>query len=156
MGPLIPLFWTSGDVCPGFQSQGGSPACFLTWVILRFTSGATPTDCIGISMVAEPFQSTYFQTCPCRGSNPWPSVPHAAQCCKPFGHSGSAKFLFFVFVYFKTFTKITDEGEGTCVLLQTCKTWDPCRHAWFVFRDRPTSCLLLMIWNVKKPMFQVS
>ena len=21
--PLIPLFWTSGDVCPGFQSQGG-------------------------------------------------------------------------------------------------------------------------------------
>ena len=25
MGPLIPLFWTSGDVCPGFQSQGGFP-----------------------------------------------------------------------------------------------------------------------------------
>ena len=24
VGPLIPLFWTSGDVCPGFQSQGGS------------------------------------------------------------------------------------------------------------------------------------
>ena len=23
MGPLIPLFWTSGDVCPGFQSQDG-------------------------------------------------------------------------------------------------------------------------------------
>ena len=23
VGPLIPLFWTSGDVCPGFQSQGG-------------------------------------------------------------------------------------------------------------------------------------
>ena len=23
MGPLIPLFWTSGDICPGFQSQGG-------------------------------------------------------------------------------------------------------------------------------------
>ena len=23
VGPLIPLFWTSGDICPGFQSQGG-------------------------------------------------------------------------------------------------------------------------------------
>ena len=45
MGPLIPLFWTSGDLYPGFQSQGGSLAGFLTWVILRFTSGATPTDC---------------------------------------------------------------------------------------------------------------
>ena len=46
MGPLIPLFWTSGDVCPGFQSQGGSFVCFLTCVILRFTSGATPADFI--------------------------------------------------------------------------------------------------------------
>ena len=24
MGPLIPMFWTFDDVCPGFQSQGGS------------------------------------------------------------------------------------------------------------------------------------
>ena len=23
MGPLIPLFWTSGDVSSGFQSQSG-------------------------------------------------------------------------------------------------------------------------------------
>ena len=23
MGPLIPLFWTSDDICPGFQSQSG-------------------------------------------------------------------------------------------------------------------------------------
>ena len=29
MGPLIPLFRTSGDVCPGFQSQGGL-ACMLS------------------------------------------------------------------------------------------------------------------------------
>ena len=29
VGPLIPLFWTSGDVCPVFQSQGGSLACRL-------------------------------------------------------------------------------------------------------------------------------
>ena len=40
MGPLIPLFWASGDVCPGFQSQVGSLVCFLT-------SRATPADCRG-------------------------------------------------------------------------------------------------------------
>ena len=58
MGPLIPLFWTSGDVSPGFQSQGAlSPA---TNEFLRFTSGATPADCIEVSMAAEPFRSTYL------------------------------------------------------------------------------------------------
>ena len=31
MGPLIPLFWTSDDVCPGFQSQDLS----LVWVLRR-------------------------------------------------------------------------------------------------------------------------
>ena len=46
MGSLIHLLWTSGDVCPRFQSQGGSLACFLTCVILRFNSGMTPADCI--------------------------------------------------------------------------------------------------------------
>ena len=25
MGPLIPLFWTSGDVSSGFESQSGQP-----------------------------------------------------------------------------------------------------------------------------------
>ena len=55
MGPLISLFWTSGDVCPGLQGQGGFLVCFLTWVILRFTSGVTPADCIGVNMIAEPF-----------------------------------------------------------------------------------------------------
>ena len=29
VGPLIPLFWTSGDVCPGFHSQGGSLFAFF-------------------------------------------------------------------------------------------------------------------------------
>ena len=29
MGPLIPLFWTSGYVCPGFQRQGISLICVL-------------------------------------------------------------------------------------------------------------------------------
>ena len=42
-------------VCPGFQSQGGSLACFLACVILKFTSGVTAADCIGASMAAKPF-----------------------------------------------------------------------------------------------------
>ena len=29
MGPLIPLFWTSGDICLGFQSQNGQPYSYL-------------------------------------------------------------------------------------------------------------------------------
>ena len=58
-------------------------ACFLGCVILIFTSGVTPADCIEVSMAAEPFWSTYFQMClqalvEVWGSNPQPSVPHAA------------------------------------------------------------------------------
>ena len=30
VGPLIPLFWTSGEVFPGFQNQGGFLACTLS------------------------------------------------------------------------------------------------------------------------------
>ena len=48
MGPLISLFWTSDEVSPGFQSQGGSLACVLLSPVcnefLRFTSGVTPMD----------------------------------------------------------------------------------------------------------------
>ena len=63
-GPLIPLFCNSSDICPGFQSQGGSLfTCFLACVILRFTSGVTPADCIEVGMVVEPFPSMYLWTC---------------------------------------------------------------------------------------------
>ena len=52
MGPMI---WTSGDVCPGFQSQGGSPRLWsLSPVcnrIIRFTFGATPADILTITNV---------------------------------------------------------------------------------------------------------
>ena len=30
MGPLIPLLWTCGDICLGFQNQGGSHFCVLS------------------------------------------------------------------------------------------------------------------------------
>ena len=35
VGPLIPLFWTSGDVSSGFQSQSGF--CLIRAYVLRYT-----------------------------------------------------------------------------------------------------------------------
>ena len=36
MGPLIPLFWTSGDVSSGFQSQSGQPySCLVEAYVLH-------------------------------------------------------------------------------------------------------------------------
>ena len=50
VGTMITLFGISGDVCPGFQSQGGSPCLLASSPVcnrnLRFTSGATPTDLV--------------------------------------------------------------------------------------------------------------
>ena len=55
----MPLCWTSGDVCAGFQSQGGSPLFCASLSVcngfLRFTSDATPADCLATSMVVESF-----------------------------------------------------------------------------------------------------
>ena len=58
------LFWTFGDVCPGFQSQGGflclyaaSPACNQ---FHSSPSEVTLADLLGASMAAELFQSAYF------------------------------------------------------------------------------------------------
>ena len=57
--PLMPLFWTSGDIYSGFQSQGGSPDLHVLSPacngILRFTSDVTPADLLVSSMAAKPF-----------------------------------------------------------------------------------------------------
>ena len=62
VGPLIPCFWTSGDISPWFQSHCGSPHlhAFSTACngLLRFASVATPADLLMASMTAEPFRST--------------------------------------------------------------------------------------------------
>ena len=59
VGPLTPLFRTSGDVCIGFQSQGGSSRMHVLAPtrnkFLRFTSCATTADLLAVGMVAEPF-----------------------------------------------------------------------------------------------------
>ena len=69
VGLMVPLFWTTGHVCSGFQNQGGSshlhtssPACNR---ILRFTSGVTPADLLLASMAVQPFSSMYLQTSIC-------------------------------------------------------------------------------------------
>ena len=66
VGPLIPLFWTSGDVCPGFQSQVGSPCLHASLPkctrILRFTSGATPAEVLAASMACQVGLISYKKT----------------------------------------------------------------------------------------------
>ena len=59
VGATDALFWTSGDVCPEFQSQGGSPYLHALSPahdgLFRFTSGGTPADLFKASMTAESF-----------------------------------------------------------------------------------------------------
>ena len=54
VGQWILLFWTYGDVHPGFQSKVGSPhLCDLLHAFdgfPRFTSDATPADLLAASM----------------------------------------------------------------------------------------------------------
>ena len=55
-----------GQALGSFKARVDPFACFLTCVILRFTSGVTPADCVEVSMAAKPFWSTYLhlQMCP--------------------------------------------------------------------------------------------
>ena len=66
MGQLMPLFLTFGDICPGFQSHGGSLTSVLCHLhamfFFRFTSGATSADLLVSSMVVESFEP---HTCTC-------------------------------------------------------------------------------------------
>ena len=53
----IPLFWTSGDVCPEFQSQGRTSHLRTSLAtcsgFLRFTFGATPADLFATGLSGE-------------------------------------------------------------------------------------------------------
>ena len=42
MGPLIPQFWTSGDVSSGFQSLGGQPYSQLAEVYMMYVPSDSP------------------------------------------------------------------------------------------------------------------
>ena len=57
--PLIPLFLTSGDVCPGFQSQSGPLACnriLLTWCLF-FLRGKINEGIISLNFKEQQKQS---------------------------------------------------------------------------------------------------
>ena len=61
VGPLTPLFWTSSDVWPGFQNQGGSHHLHAT------ESSDSPLVqhllvLLAASMAAKPFSLTYLWT----------------------------------------------------------------------------------------------
>ena len=56
--PCIGLLMTSGL---GFKARQDPFVCFLTCVILRFTSGATPADCIWVLMFNVSFKITQQQ-----------------------------------------------------------------------------------------------
>ena len=62
--PLIPLFWTFGDVCPGFQSLSRSFLCDFLPVWSSDSTLVWHLLIVEISMAAKPFQSRYLQTCP--------------------------------------------------------------------------------------------
>ena len=58
LGPLVPLFWISGDVSSGFQSQSGF--CLIRYFCVhspRFTSGATLADLLAAG--AQPVTSPH-------------------------------------------------------------------------------------------------
>ena len=69
VGPLIPLFWTFDDICPGFQSQCGSPPPHLHTCMLHHLCATESSD----SPLVQPksFSSMYLWTRP-------GSVVHAA------------------------------------------------------------------------------
>ena len=52
--PLTPLFWTSGDICPMFQSQGWSRHLNPSSPVYNgFNLGVTPADHMVVSIAAE-------------------------------------------------------------------------------------------------------
>ena len=54
VGLLIPLFWTSGDICRRLQSKGGLGALSLANEgFLRFKSGVTPTSLLVVSFSSD-------------------------------------------------------------------------------------------------------
>ena len=64
--PLIPWFWTSGDVSSGFQKRQWAALFGLSRGVhvtcsLRFTSGVTIADLLMASMAVRPLSSTYLR-----------------------------------------------------------------------------------------------
>ena len=115
MGPLTILFLTSGDVCPGFQSQGRSLACVLPRLCTMDSSDSPLVWhllTVEVSMAAKPFQSrcsealvevqarAWTHNCPC---HTW-----QARCCKPLGHSSLANLT----ILYKKWHNVTNNNNS--------------------------------------------
>ena len=143
VGPLILLFWTSGDVCPGFRSQGGSLACMLSHLCAMDSSDSTLVQYLllyssqqGSQSFSESFEPLYLQMYLQTFMGLKPTTEHAtAQCSLTFDHSGWAgrclklvisnrKFFYFVCVPFVNRTSL---GEKFIVSLFFIVTRNSCR-----------------------------
>ena len=54
MGPLIPPFWTSGDVSSGFQSQSGQPYLHLSEAYMMYKRSASVTPELNLGKHTKP------------------------------------------------------------------------------------------------------
>ena len=100
VGPLTLLFWTSSDICPGFQSQGGSLACKHCCLHALYSSDSPLMQHLLTSwwqvrqlshlihILADVYRLWW-------DSNPGLCVPHGTLCTKHLSHTGSAhrKFI---------------------------------------------------------------
>ena len=140
--PVLDFWWCLPWVSkPGWipRLHALSPACNE---FLRFTSGATPADCIEVSMAAEPFRSTYLQMClqalvEVWGSNLWPSVPQTRRC-RPLGHSGSSLRLNGTVAY-RLFTVL----QGLVCTHVCCPIWE--RYSEKIVSKMPRSTKYMVL-----------
>ena len=57
ISPVIPLFWTSGDICLGYQTQGGSLACVLCCLLIIDSSYSPLVRHLQTSVAHLPIQA---------------------------------------------------------------------------------------------------
>ena len=114
MGPLIPLFRTSGDVCPGFQSQGGL-ACMLSCLraipqIHLWCDTCRPLDgkhgsratLTHVLAAVRRIHKHWWRRGRSRGSNLWPGpgLEPATLPCRSTAHLTTRPFRLGIFLSF--------------------------------------------------------
>ena len=123
VGPLIPLFWTSGDVSSGFQSQSGF--CLIRTCrgvrnirSLRFTSGATHLPVYNASIAASHLPHVHVSAVVgCQDLNRRPPAWQSdALPTRPRRHKFSWSFFFF-FLFFLKFLLDTCPFVGPLIPL---------------------------------------
>ena len=92
-GLLIPPFWTSGDVCPEFQNQGGSLACLL-YHLHAMDSTDSPLVQHLLTSWLPISQQNLFDLCSCTHIQVFVGIEPGNKCETQYlSHVGSAKAL---------------------------------------------------------------